>query len=71
MNGVGNPHSVGQKPITFYREVLSLVDSIHLANHPNIGDLFPQVNMHSFEYNLTKFLREISLEIYLTKFLWI
>ncbi|VEU45311.1 unnamed protein product [Pseudo-nitzschia multistriata] len=40
---IGNPHSVGQQPITFFRQVLALTDlneadGIH---HPNVGRMFP------------------------------
>ena len=37
---IGNPHSVGQKPITFYREVLSLVDCPTLLERPGIETVF-------------------------------
>lgn len=37
---IGNPHSVGQKPITFYREVLSLVDCPMLLERPGIEAVF-------------------------------
>uniref|UniRef100_A0A6T8PJA8 Calmodulin n=1 Tax=Hemiselmis andersenii TaxID=464988 RepID=A0A6T8PJA8_HEMAN len=38
---IGNPHSVGQKPITFYREVLALVDCPTLMDKPGVEAVFP------------------------------
>mmetsp|Transcript_24633 Transcript_24633/g.30276 ORF Transcript_24633/g.30276 Transcript_24633/m.30276 type:complete len:668 (+) Transcript_24633:203-2206(+) len=41
---IGNPHSVGQNPISFYRQVLALCDlpaDIGL-NHPNVQEMFPK-----------------------------
>mmetsp|Transcript_16723 Transcript_16723/g.40349 ORF Transcript_16723/g.40349 Transcript_16723/m.40349 type:complete len:771 (+) Transcript_16723:2-2314(+) len=38
---IGNPHSVGQKPITFYRQVLALVDCPWLLDDPRAKELFP------------------------------
>jgi aspartate/methionine/tyrosine aminotransferase len=40
---VGNPHSVGQKPITFYRQVLALCDlpAENGVDHPSAHLLFP------------------------------
>mmetsp|Transcript_17847 Transcript_17847/g.62970 ORF Transcript_17847/g.62970 Transcript_17847/m.62970 type:complete len:495 (-) Transcript_17847:183-1667(-) len=38
---VGNPHMLGQPPITFNRLVLSLVFSPGLIDHPDVGKLFP------------------------------
>jgi len=40
---VGNPHAVGQKPITFYRQVLALCDlpAENGVDHPAAKDLFP------------------------------
>jgi alanine transaminase len=40
---VGNPHAVGQPPITFYRQVLALCDlpAENGVDHPNAGQLFP------------------------------
>jgi aspartate/methionine/tyrosine aminotransferase len=40
---IGNPHSVGQKPITFYRQVLALCDlpAENGVDHPNAHMLFP------------------------------
>lgn len=40
---IGNPHSVGQKPITFYRQVLALCDlpADNGVDHPDAHRLFP------------------------------
>lgn len=40
---IGNPHSVGQKPLTWPRQVLALVDLPDEVgvDHPDIGKLFP------------------------------
>ncbi|KAL3908121.1 MAG: hypothetical protein SGILL_008604, partial [Bacillariaceae sp.] len=40
---IGNPHQVGQKPITYYRQVLALCDlpAEQGVDHPKIYDLFP------------------------------
>jgi aspartate/methionine/tyrosine aminotransferase len=40
---IGNPHSVGQKPITFYRQVLALCDlpAANGVDNPNVYLLFP------------------------------
>lgn len=37
---IGNPQSVGQPPITFYREVLALCDHAGLLDHPDVNKLF-------------------------------
>jgi len=39
---IGNPHAVGQKPITFIRQVLSLVEYPELLENPNISLLYPK-----------------------------
>jgi len=39
---IGNPHAVGQKPISFIRQVLSLVEYPDLLNNPNIHLLYPE-----------------------------
>ena len=41
---IGNPHAVGQKPITFYRQVLALCDlpAECGVDHPNVSKLFPE-----------------------------
>ena len=40
---IGNPHSVGQKPLTWPRQVLALVDLPDEVgvDHPDIGKVFP------------------------------
>ncbi|GMH75492.1 hypothetical protein TrLO_g8987 [Triparma laevis f. longispina] len=40
---IGNPHSVGQKPITFYRQVLALCDlpTEYGVDHPDCEKMFP------------------------------
>ena len=40
---IGNPHAVGQKPITYYRQVVSLVDlpaDCGIAN-PTVASAYP------------------------------
>jgi glutamate--glyoxylate aminotransferase len=39
---VGNPHQLGAQPITFTRQVISLVAAPFLLDHPKVGELFPQ-----------------------------
>jgi len=39
---IGNPHAVGQKPITFIRQVLSLVEYPELLENPNVTLLYPK-----------------------------
>lgn len=38
---VGNPHALGQKPLTFPRQVIALCQAPFLLDHPNVGQLFP------------------------------
>lgn len=38
---IGNPHSLGQKPITFTRQVLALVVNPGMMNDPSTSSLFP------------------------------
>ena len=40
---IGNPHSVGQQPITYYRQVLALCDlpAADGVDHPDIQRIFP------------------------------
>ncbi|CAM9863889.1 unnamed protein product, partial [Discosporangium mesarthrocarpum] len=38
---VGNPHGLGQKPLTFLRQVMSLVMSPFLLDDPRVYDMFP------------------------------
>ena len=44
LTNIGNPHSVGQKPLSFFRQVLSLCDlPPHLGiDHPAASQMFPQ-----------------------------
>lgn len=39
---VGNPHQLGQKPITFNRQVLALCSAPFLMDDPKVLELFPQ-----------------------------
>ncbi|KAL4426056.1 hypothetical protein ABPG77_007852 [Micractinium sp. CCAP 211/92] len=38
---IGNPQILGQKPITFFRQVLSLCEYPELINHPAAADIYP------------------------------
>jgi len=38
---VGNPHGLGQQPLTFGRQVMALLMAPFLLDHPNIGNMFP------------------------------
>jgi len=40
---IGNPHSVGQKPLTYFRQVLALCDlpAAEGVDHPEISKVFP------------------------------
>ncbi|KAL9253202.1 Glutamate--glyoxylate aminotransferase 2-like protein [Drosera capensis] len=38
---VGNPHALGQKPLTFPRQVVALCQAPFLLDDPNVGFLFP------------------------------
>ncbi|MEW5319533.1 MAG: hypothetical protein WDW38_010678 [Sanguina aurantia] len=38
---IGNPQILGQKPITYFRQVLALCEFPQLLQHPQIADLFP------------------------------
>lgn len=39
---VGNPHALGQKPLTFNRQVQALLSAPFLLEHPQVGELFPK-----------------------------
>lgn len=41
---IGNPHQVGQKPITYYRQILALCDlpAEQGVDHPKVYELFPR-----------------------------
>jgi alanine transaminase len=41
MCNIGNPQSLGQKPITFYRQVLALCDFPEMLDTPEAASLFP------------------------------
>jgi predicted PurR-regulated permease PerM len=41
-SNIGNPQAVGQKPITFYRQVLSLLEHPDLLDETNIESLYPK-----------------------------
>ncbi|KAG2484750.1 hypothetical protein HYH03_016497 [Edaphochlamys debaryana] len=38
---IGNPQILGQKPITYFRQVLALCECPQLLEHPGIRELFP------------------------------
>jgi len=38
---VGNPHALGQAPLTYGRQVMSLLMAPFLLDHPLVGQLFP------------------------------
>jgi glutamate--glyoxylate aminotransferase len=38
---VGNPHALGQKPLTFPRQVMALCQAPFLMDNPHVGLLFP------------------------------
>ncbi|PWZ39042.1 Glutamate--glyoxylate aminotransferase 2 [Zea mays] len=38
---VGNPHALGQKPLTFPRQVVALCQAPFLLDDPNVGLMFP------------------------------
>ncbi|XP_065882195.1 glutamate--glyoxylate aminotransferase 1-like [Euphorbia lathyris] len=38
---VGNPHALGQKPLTFPRQVIALCQAPFLLDDPNVGLMFP------------------------------
>lgn len=41
---IGNPHQVGQQPITYYRQVLALCDlpATQGVDHPKVYEMFPR-----------------------------
>ncbi len=39
---VGNPHGLGQKPLTFIRQVFALVSAPFLLDHPDVHKMFPR-----------------------------
>ncbi|CAG9465317.1 unnamed protein product [Pedinophyceae sp. YPF-701] len=38
---IGNPHQLGQQPITFYRQVLTIMESPDMADWPGVRDQVP------------------------------
>jgi len=38
---IGNPHQLHQKPITYFRQVLSLMDYPEMADHPAAKEIYP------------------------------
>lgn len=52
---VGNPHALGQKPVTFNRQVLSLMMAPFLLEDPNVTTLFPQDAINRAKLYLEKF----------------
>ena len=42
LRAVGNPQQLGQKPITYNRQVLSLCTAPFLLDHPKVTELYPQ-----------------------------
>eukprot|EP00271_Cylindrocystis_brebissonii_P005272 TRINITY_DN17230_c0_g1_i1.p1 TRINITY_DN17230_c0_g1~~TRINITY_DN17230_c0_g1_i1.p1 ORF type:complete len:580 (-),score=110.14 TRINITY_DN17230_c0_g1_i1:517-2256(-) len=42
---IGNPQSLGEKPITFFRETLALCDHPSLLDHPKVGELFSSTSI--------------------------
>ena len=38
---VGNPHALGQNPLTFLRQVLALCAAPFLLSHPSVRLMFP------------------------------
>ena len=38
---IGNPQALGQKPITFHRQVLALMNVPELLEHPDVSTLYP------------------------------
>lgn len=41
LTNTGNPHALGQKPLTFYRQALALVTYPPLLESPEASRLFP------------------------------
>lgn len=39
---VGNPHSLGQLPLTYGRQVMALLMAPFLMDHPNVNTMFPE-----------------------------
>jgi hypothetical protein len=54
---VGNPHALGQTPLTFPRQVLSLMMSPFLLKDPRVLQLFPSDAIERAKLYLTKVIR--------------
>jgi len=39
---IGNPMQLGQKPVTFYRQILALVEYPEQMNSSRIDDMYPK-----------------------------
>jgi len=39
---IGNPHDLGQKPITFFRQVLSLIENRSLLHSEHVSSIYPR-----------------------------
>ncbi|KMZ74771.1 Alanine aminotransferase [Zostera marina] len=50
---VGNPHALGQKPLTFPRQVVALCQAPFLLDDPNVGLLFPEDAIARAKYYLS------------------
>ncbi|KAK4263990.1 hypothetical protein QN277_029333 [Acacia crassicarpa] len=53
---IGNPQSLGQQPITFFREVLALCDHLAILDKRNAG--FVQVLSKENQWDIVKFCKE-------------
>eukprot|EP00286_Rhodomonas_abbreviata_P002652 CAMPEP_0181346598 /NCGR_PEP_ID=MMETSP1101-20121128/33413_1 /TAXON_ID=46948 /ORGANISM="Rhodomonas abbreviata, Strain Caron Lab Isolate" /LENGTH=509 /DNA_ID=CAMNT_0023458721 /DNA_START=105 /DNA_END=1634 /DNA_ORIENTATION=+ len=38
---IGNPHQLNQKPVTYFRQVLSLMDYPEMSDHPAVTQIYP------------------------------
>ncbi|CAM8881323.1 unnamed protein product [Rhodiola kirilowii] len=50
---VGNPHALGQKPLTFPRQVVALCQAPFLLDDPNVGLVFPADAIARAKYYLS------------------
>ncbi|KAL9665424.1 hypothetical protein QQ045_020844 [Rhodiola kirilowii] len=50
---VGNPHALGQKPLTFPRQVVALCQAPFLLDDPNVGLVFPADAIERAKYYLS------------------
>ena len=51
---LGNPQFLGQKPITYYRDVLALVNAPHKLESPNVELLFSSASVQRAKHILTE-----------------